>query len=168
MNEIFNRRSIRKYKNEPVEKEKIDRLLRAAMQAPSARNQQPWEFIVIDDRETLVELSNVSPYAKMLETAPLAIVLLANEEIMTVPDKWQQDMGAANQNLLLEAVSLDLGAVWLGIAPDVDRVEFIKQLFNLPCNIKAFSIVSIGYPEEGQANKFTDRFNSSVVKYNKY
>ncbi len=168
MNEIFTRRSIRKYQDKPVEQEKIDRLLRAAMQAPSAKNQQAWEFIVVNDKQKLMELSNVSPYAKMLQLAPLAFVLLGNEDQMKVPEKWQQDLAAANQNMLLEAVNLDLGAVWLGVYPDIDRVNFISNLFDLPDNIKVFSIVVVGYPDETQENKFVDRFDKSRVRYNKY
>ncbi len=168
MNEIFNRRSIRKYNNKTIEQEKIDRLLRAAMQAPSARNQQPWEFLVINERNLLDELANVSPYSKMLLTAPLAIILLANENKMTVPAKWQQDLAAANQNMMLEAVSLDLGSVWLGIYPDQERVDYISKLFNLPENIKVFSIVVIGYPDDDQENKFIDRFDPTKIRYNKY
>ncbi len=168
MNEIFTRRSIRKYQDIPVEQEKIERLLRAAMQAPSAKNQQPWEFIVVDDNSLLKKLSDVSPYAKMLESAPLAFILLGNEDKMTVPAKWQQDLSAANQNMLLEAVSLDLGAVWLGIAPDEERVNFINKLFSLPANIKVFSIVSVGYPSVEFSNKFVDRFDASKIRYNKF
>ena len=97
MDAIFQRRSIRKYKNTPVEKEKIELLLRAAMQAPSAGNQQPWEFIIVENKETLKKLSNVSPFSKMLAAAPLAIVLLANKNNMRYPEYWQQDMAAATQ-----------------------------------------------------------------------
>ncbi len=168
MNEIFRRRSIRKYQDKLVEQDKIDRLLRAAMQAPSAKNQQPWEFIVVNDREILNTLSNVSPHSKMLSSAPLAFILLGNKDTMKVPEKWQQDLAAANQNMLIEAVSLELGAVWLGIAPDIERVNFIKEVFALPSNIEPFSVVVVGYPDSSQENKFIDRFDPSKIKYNKY
>ena len=78
MESIFIRRSVRKYKEQQVEKEKIEKLLRAAMQAPSARNQQCWEFIVVEDKEKLNQLSNMGPNAKLIENAPLAIVVLGN------------------------------------------------------------------------------------------
>lgn len=117
MDAIFNRRSIRKYKDKPVEKEKIEKLLRAAMQAPSAGNQQPWEFIVIQDKENLKKLSGMSPYSKLIMNAPLTFVLLGNKDKMKFPENWQQDMGASAENILLEAVELGLGAVWLGVAP---------------------------------------------------
>ncbi len=168
MESIFERRSVRSYLEKAVEPEKIDKILRAGMQAPSARNQQPWEFLVIEDRETLMELSKVHPYAICLEKAPLAIIVLKNEEGLVIPEKANQDLSACTQNILLEAVHLELGAVWLGIAPTEERMEFIKDMFNLPKNISAFSIVSIGYPKREGANKFVDRYVSEKVHYGKY
>ncbi|MGB4587713.1 MAG: nitroreductase family protein [Clostridiaceae bacterium] len=168
MEAIFTRRSIRKYKNQPVEKEKIDKLLKAAMQAPSAGNQQPWEFIVVQERENLVRLSEASPYSKPVKDAPLAFVLLGNVERMKFPENWQQDMGAATENILLQAVELKLGAVCIGIAPSEDRENFVKKMYSLPENIKPFCIIAIGYPAEGQENKFIDRYDEKRVHYEKF
>jgi len=165
MNAIFNRRSIRKYKDKPIEKEKVEKLLRAAMQAPSAVNEQPWEFIVVQNKDTLNKLSNMSPYSKMVASCGAAIVLVANTEAFRIPTGWQQDMGAAAENLLLEAVELDLGAVWLGVATSEDASKFITNFFGLPENIKPFALISVGYPDEGQENKFIDRFNENKVHY---
>lgn len=167
MNSIFIRRSIRKYKDKPIEKEKMELLLKAAMQAPSAVNQQPWEFIVVEGKEKLNELSQMSPYSKMLSECAAAIVLLSNENRMKYADIWQQDMGAAAENILLEAVELDLGGVWLGVAPLEERMKFIKQVFSLPDNIKPFAVIALGYPE-GQENKHVDRFDSTRVHYEIY
>ncbi|GIW48527.1 MAG: nitroreductase [Caloramator sp.] len=166
METIFKRRSIRKYKDREVENEKIEKLLRAAMQAPSAGNQRPWEFIVVKDKKTLTKLSNVSPYSKMIASANVAIVLLSNKDYMKYPEYWQQDMAAATQNLLLEATYLGLGAVWLGIAPLKQRMEYIKEVFNLPENIDVFAIVSIGYPIE--ENKYIDRYEEKRIKFEVY
>ncbi|MCT4612107.1 MAG: nitroreductase family protein [Clostridia bacterium] len=167
MDIIFNRRSVRRYIDKPVEDEKIDKMLRAAMQAPSAANQQPWEFIVVKDKDMLKRLSEISPYAKMTESAALAVVLLGNKYNMKFEEYWQQDMGAATQNLLLSAAYQDLGAVWLGVYPDKDRVDYIKELFDLPENVTAYGIVPVGYPD-GQGNKFVDRYDESKVHYEKY
>jgi nitroreductase len=90
--EIINiRRSVRSYSNKPVEKEKVELLLRAAMQAPSARNQQPWHFIVVDDEETLQALATVSRNVQMLKEAPLAIIVLIDSESLTAPLMAPQD-----------------------------------------------------------------------------
>lgn len=167
METIFKRRSIRKYESRAVEKGKIEQLLKAAMQAPSAGNQQPWEFLVVENKDTLKELSLVSLYSKMVADAPLAIVLLGNKDNMNYSEYWEQDMGAATQNLLLQAVELDLGAVWLGVSPLEERMNYIKELFNLPDNIMPFCVVPIGYPK-GQNNKTIDRFDGTRVHYEKY
>jgi nitroreductase len=163
--EIINhRRSVRNYLDKPVEAEKIELLLRAAMQAPSAANQQPWEFIVIQDRETLNKLTGMSPYAKMLATAPLAFVLLGNREKMAWPQVWQQDLSAAAENILLEAVELGLGAVWLGVAPMEERTRFISELFLLRETLLPFCVIPVGYPA-GQGNTFINRFNPDLIHY---
>ena len=108
--EIINiRRSVRSYLDKPVEKEKVELLLRAAMQAPSARNQQPWHFVVVDDPETLRAIATVSRNMQMLNEAPLAILVLIDKENLTAPLMAPQDAAAATQNILLKAVDLGLG-----------------------------------------------------------
>ncbi len=162
---IQNRRSIRNFAARPVEKEKIEKLLRAGMQAPSAANQQPWEFIVVQDQATLKKLSETHIYATPIADAPLGIVVLSNEKDLIFPVYWQQDLAAATENILLEAVELGLGAVWLGIAPEEDRMEYLKQFFNLPEGVQAFALLALGYSDE---NTFEDRFDPSRVHYEKY
>ncbi len=164
MNTILNRRSIRKYEDKPVEKEKIEKILKAAMQAPSAANQQPWEFLVIENKETLKKLADMSPYSKMVGSAPLAILLMARKEGLIFPDCVPQDMGAAAENLLLEVADLGLGAVWLGVTPMIDRMEFTKKLFDLPDSIQPFALIPIGYPD-GQENAFVNRYDETRVHY---
>ncbi|MDD3223574.1 MAG: nitroreductase family protein [Clostridium sp.] len=167
MDAIFNRRSIRKYKNLPVEKEKVEKLLRAAMQAPSAGNQQPWEFLVVEDKDKLKELSKTSPYSKMVADSAVTFVLLSRKKDLIFPSCVLEDMGAASENLLLEAVDLGLGAVWLGVATVKDRMEYIKKLFNLSDDVDAFSLIPVGYPDDSQKNKFVDRFDEKRVHYEK-
>ncbi len=168
MENIFIRRSIRKYTNDKVEIEKIEKMIKAGMQAPSAGNQQPWEFIVIREEKMLKKLSNVSEYANFLADAPLAIVMLINDDNLKFVECVEQDMGACAQNILLEAVHLGLGGVWLGVKPEEERMNFISDIFDLPNNIKPFSILSIGYPKDESANKFIDRYDSSRVNYEAY
>lgn len=167
MKEIFSRRSIRKFKDQAVEPEKIDRLLRAAMQAPSAANQQPWEFIVVQEKGTLEKLSLVSPYAKPVASSSVTFVILANNNVLKIPTAWEQDLGAAVENILLEAVHLELGGVWLGVATSEIVFENVRKLFDLPDNIKPFALVSVGYPD-GQKNEFVDRYNEGKVHYEKW
>ena len=167
MKEIFNRRSIRKFEDRPVGKEKIEQILKAAMQAPSAANQQAWEFIVVEDKDTLEKLSLMTPYSKPVAGSAVTLVLLANSNEFKVPTGWQQDMGAVAQNILLEVTHLDLGAVWLGVATADFAVDYVNNFFSLPENIKPFALVAIGYPD-GQKNEFVDRYKSEKIHYEKY
>ena len=167
MDIIFNRRSVRKYTEQKIEPEKVDRMLRAAMLAPSATNQQPWEFLVIDDKDTIVKLAEFSPYAKMLPGAPLAMVILEKQG-MRAPLFTEQDLGAAVQNLMLQAVEDGLGSVWMGVGRGTERETFLTEMFNLPETVKPFAVLAIGYPADENANKFVDRYDETRVHYNKY
>lgn len=167
MEVILNRRSIRKYATKEVEPEKIDALLRAAMQAPSSNNQRPWEFLIIQDKEQLKNLSHMSLYSKMLSEATLGIILLGNETRMRNPENWEQDMSMAAQNLLLEAVAQELGAVFLTVIPHEDRIAHVVNQFNLPSHLKPFGVISIGYPSLGHENKFIDRYDPTRIHFEK-
>lgn len=166
MSIIFNRQSIRRYLDKAVEQEKIESLLKAGMQAPSAKNQQPWEFLVVQDREQLIKLSKASAYSGMVANCGVAFVLMANLETASSPRFWQQDMAAAAENILLHATELDLGGVWIGIAPNETSMAFISDFFKLPKAIQPFCILSLGYPDEKRA--FISRYDSTRVHYNQY
>ena len=166
MEGILTRRSIRKFTDKKVPKEIIDELLKAAMQAPSAGNNQPWEFIVIDDRKLLVKVPEFHPYSKMLKEAPLAILICAHVKTEKYCDYWVQDCSAATQNLLLAAHAKGLGAVWLGIYPIQERVAGIQELVDLPADIVPLSLIAIGYPAEKKEP--ADRFKKEKVRYNKW
>lgn len=166
MKEIFERASVRVFKPQPVEKEKIEMLLRAGMQAPSAGNQQEWEFLVVQDPKKLEQLSGVDNYAKFLSRVPGVIIVLGNRDEMRFPEHWQQDLGAVSENILLQAVSEGLASVWLGVAPIEERMQFIKQLFNLPDNVLPFSIVAFGYAKKQP--EVEERYNPERVHYENY
>ena len=163
---INKRRSIRKFKDTPVEKEKIELLLRAAMQAPSGSNQQAWEFVVVQDKNTLEKLSTVQNWAMAMKNGALGIVVLGNKDYFTIEALWQQDLSAATQNILLTAVELELGATWFGIAPFEDRMENIRNILSLPDNTLPFNMLVLGYPEKNK--DFEDRFKPEKVHYEKY
>lgn len=160
MREIFHRTSIRKYEKKKVEEDKIRRLLRAAMAAPSARNQQPWEFYVVTAKDKLKELSQCSPYAGMLKEAPLGIVVCCRKDCR-LPDYAQIDCSAAVENLLLEADFLGLGAVWLGIAPLEDRMKAVGKVLEISENLYAFSMIACGYPAEEKIQQ--DRYDETRI-----
>lgn len=148
MDSITKRRSIRKYTGQKVPKEKVLKLLEAAMSAPSAGNERPWEFIVAMEASLLNKLADVSPYSKMIEHAAAAIIVLGDKSKTRFGDFWIQDCSAATENILIEAVEQELGAVWLGVFPDESRVEFVRKLFSLPGDITPFSIIPVGHPAE--------------------
>ncbi|MFI3252150.1 MAG: nitroreductase family protein [bacterium] len=165
MNSIFNRRSVRTFLDKEVESSKVELLLKAAMQAPSAANQQPWKFIVVRGSENLKALAKYNVYAGSLNNANIAIIVLADPTKMRIPEQWEQDLGAATQNILLEATELELGSVWLGCAPYRDKVEFIQNLYSLDKTLIPYSVIAIGYPKNENANHYIDRYNEDDVKY---
>lgn len=162
MSSIFQRVSIRKYQDKPVEQEKIEQMLRAAMAAPSACNQQPWEYYVVTDKAKMEALSGTSPYAGCAKKAPLAIVPCFRKELIA-PEYVNIDMSASVENLLLEATELGLGAVWLGIAPVPERMAAVEKVLDIPEHLSAFAIVACGYPAEEK--KQQDRFEEARVHY---
>jgi nitroreductase len=143
---IFSRRSIRKYTDQPVSELDIQTLLEAAMAAPSASNRRPWHFVLVDDRDVLKRLAEVHPYAKMLYEAPLCIAVCGDTRIS---DRyWVQDCSAATENLLLAAAALGLGAVWLGVHPNADRVAAVADILSIPPETPPLNLISIGHPAE--------------------
>ena len=162
MNNIFTRVSIRKYQDRPVEKEKTMAILRAAMQAPSAANQQPWEFYVVTNKEILKKLSEVSPYAGMTKDAPAAIVSVYRKDCK-IPAYAQIDLSIAMENLWLETDAQGLGGVWLGIAPIEERMKAVEDILNLPDTLRAFAIFPYGYPAEERVQQ--DRFEQDRIHY---
>ena len=162
MNSIYHRTSIRRYQNRPVEREKIEAILRAAMQAPSATNQQPWEFYAVTDQNRIRELSRVSPYAYPAEQAPVVIVPVYRK-VCRAPAYAQLDLAIALENLWLETDSLGLGGVWLGIAPVEERMLAVERILDIPEELRAFALFPLGYPAEERQQQ--DRYDESRIHY---
>ena len=148
MEGILSRRSIRKYTAQPVPDEVVQELLEAAMSAPSAGNEQPWQFVVIRNRQVLDAIPKIHPYAQMVTEAPLAILVCGDLHLETHSGYWVQDCSAATQNLLLAAHAKGLGAVWLGVYPREQPVGDFRKLLALPEHVIPLALVSIGYPAE--------------------
>ena len=164
---ILTRRSIRKYKeNFKIDDEDIKTILKCGMHAPSARNQQIWHFVVIDDQNILNQIPKIQPYSNMIKNASLGILICADLNIEKSSDYWVQDCSAATQNILLASHALGLGAVWLGVYPRQERVDGIIDLIKLPNNVKPLSLISIGKPNE--SIKSEDRFIENRIHINKW
>jgi len=143
---LFARRSIRRYTDDPVAEDQIDLLLKAAMAAPSAANLKPWHFVAVTRRAVLDSLADAHIYGKMLFQAPLAICVCGDPGINE--HMWVQDCAASTENILLAVTGSGLGAVWLGVYPREDRMGPVAEVLGIPDNIIPFSLLSIGHPAE--------------------
>ncbi len=153
MNAIYRRRSIRRYTGEPVPYEKLTEFVRAGMNAPSANNGQPWQFVIIDDRRKLDAIPQFHPYSRMLLEAPAAILVCGDTHIATDGDYWVQDCSAATENILLEIADQGYGGVWLGVYPREDRIAGMRKLLNISDHIVPMSLIAVGHPAETKAPK---------------
>jgi nitroreductase len=145
---IFHRRSVRKYTDQPVELEKLDLLLKAGMAAPSAMNCRPWEFIVVTDPEKLAQFRKRLIFGD--RNAPAAIVVCGNPSLSSNPAArlfWVQDCSAAAENMLIAAVGLGLGTVWIGVHPVAGFVKTVREIMALPKKVTPLCIIYVGYPE---------------------
>ena len=162
MKEIYTRVSIRKYQPKPVEPEKITAILRAAMAAPSAGNQQPWEFYVVTNPALIEKLSTVSPYSGCAKNAPVVIVSAYREKLWA-PMYAQIDMSIAMEHLWLACEEQGLGGVWMGIAPQEERMQAVEELIGIPDGLRAFAIFPLGYPAEERQQQ--NRFDETRIHY---
>ena len=166
MEAILSRRSIRQYTSQPVSEEAISNVLEAAMAAPSASNAQPWQFVVIRDRETLDEIPAFHEYSQMLKQAPLAILVCGDLQLEKVPGYWVQDCSAATQNLLVAAHVQGLCAVWLGIYPLEKRVAGLRKLLSLPENVIPLALIPIGHPAKQEPPVY--RYDESRIHHDRW
>ena len=185
MNAIFERRSVRDFLEKPVEDEKLDRILRAAFEAPSAHNRRPWEWIVIREAAGREAVAAMSPWAKMCAAAPVVLAACADlrkgdpdyeqnaasgltaENAAAGEDVfWIQDLSAAVENALLQISAEGLGGVWLGWYPGKARVRAFMDAFGLPPHIVPAALIALGYPAKTPRPK--DRFDPARVHYGRY
>ena len=162
MDTIFHRISVRKFTEQKVEQEKIEIILSAGMQAPSAANQQPWEFYVVTNQELLKKLSTSSPYAGPAAGAPAAIVSVYRKDCR-LPEYAQIDMSIAMENIWLETDALGLGGVWIGTAPLQERMDAVRAILNIPDSLEVFALFPFGYPAESRPQ--ADRTDPARIHY---
>ena len=146
---ILKRRSIRRFTDQPVEKEKLELLLQAAMAGPSASNAQPWEFVVITETEVLNRFRRALIFGKI--NAPAAICVLGSSRMKKNKSGdlfWEQDCSAASENILLAATALGLGSVWIGVHPVALFERQVRDILNLPEGVTPLNLIYLGYPAE--------------------
>lgn len=162
MENLFHRRSIRKFKEQPVEKEKITEILKAAMAAPSAHNQQPWRFYVVTNKDKIRALSQVSKYSLFSAQAPVIIVSAYWNECR-LPNEAPIDLSASMENLWIETDALGLGGVWMGVYPRSERMETVRMILGLPQDETPFAMFALGYPAEEKGP--SERYREEWVHY---
>ena len=166
MSIIFKRKSVRKFTDEKVSDELIENLLKAGMQAPSSCNSQPWEFIIVSKSEDKKAISKMHKFAKPAANASHLIVTLGNLNRAKVIGMIEQDLGACNENILLQATHEGLGAVWLGFHPIEDRTLKLKEYLNIPNYCIPFSVICVGWP--AQESEVRIRYDKSKVHYDRF
>lgn len=168
---IRKRRSIRKYASKPIEDEKIRLLVEAFLRAPTSMGKNPWEFVVVTDRELLAKLSTAKPHgAGFLKNAPVGIVVCADPQ---VSDVWVEDASIASTFIHLAAASSGLGSCWIQIRErphdDTQSADsYIAGLLGLPAHLNVLSIIAVGYPDESKAGHAAEKLNYEKVKINHY
>lgn len=168
---VRKRRSIRAYTPEPVDRQSLDVLVETLLRAPSSRNINPWQFIVVDDRDLLKKLSTAKAHGStFLKGAALGIVICADS---TKSDVWVEDCSIASILVQMTAESLGLGSCWIQIrlrphTADTSAEAYIQELLGLPEHVKVESIVSIGHPNESRQPLAADALQYDRVRHNRY
>ncbi len=166
INNILTRTSVRAYQDKPVESEKIEAMLRAAMAAPTGMDRRPWHYHVITDKALLQALAKATPNVKFVADAPLAIVVSGDMDKAAeggARELWIHDCAASTENLLLAAHAMGLGATWTSTFPSEDRMAAVRELLGLPDNLIPFNTIAIGYPQGEQHPK--DKWDESNITY---
>ncbi len=158
---VFLRTSVRSFTPQKVEQEKLDKLLRAAMAAPSAGNEQPWEFYITENHDVMEKLSRADRYASPAANAPLLLILCYDKNKLLYPDFPLIDMACCAENIMIEAAGLGLGTVFLSIAPIPDRMKTVSTVLNLPDNIVPYVLIPVGYPSAAQQQE--DRYDANRI-----
>jgi len=151
---VKNRRSIRRYKDSPITKEQVKTILEAAMLSPSACNTRAWRFVAITNRDLLNKLADIHPWAKMLYSAPLCIVVVALPKLQDGVQNglplgfFPQDCGAVTQTILLQAAEMGLGSCWCGVYPKEPLIKAVSEILEIPDGEFPFCLIAVGESDE--------------------
>lgn len=167
LSEVINkRRTIRNFSKKEVSNDHILKIIKVGMQAPSAKNQQPWEFLVVRNKDKLNKCSEVLSNCSMVKDCDFVIVYLTDTRDLKVPSKYAQDLSACIQNGLLKAVSLGIGSCWCGIYPDEERMNLVRSVFEIEKDyLEPFAVVAFGYPRNPRDLKYINRYKEEKVHF---
>ena len=168
LNVIYTRRSVRSFTGEKISRKDLLKILRAGMSAPSAVNIQPWAFIVVTERETLDQLCEKLPYAKMLDKSGAAIIVcgIPDKDKVYAKDYWVMDCSAATENILLAAHALWFGAVWTAVYVDKERIDNVRKILDIPDDIIPLNVIPIGIPKK--KGKAIDKYNADNIHWERW
>ena len=166
---IHQRKSVRHFTNKEVTKEQLEAIVRAGMAAPTAINAQPWQFLVVTDKDLKAKYAEGNRQADMINSCQALVVVCGDMTIGNERSRayWDQDCSAATENILLAVESLGLGAVWTGVYPGEDRIKLVKERFGLPENIIPLCVILVGHPD-GDIDKPKDKWKPERLHWNKY
>ena len=171
MKGLLTRRSVRQYQNKPIDKETIRRIIKAAQHSPTAHNRQPWEFLVIEDREFMAELRYIQRWSSFAKDAACVIIVCGDIEKSFSRNKEDEqwtfidvDCAIATQSLMLAAWAEGIGSCYCGAAPMQKVVDALHKKLNLPQNLRPFAIVPLGYPLEDPKQP-EDRFDEAKIHW---
>ncbi len=165
---ILTRRSVRFFdKSRPVTEADINEILTMAMYAPSALNTQPWEFVVVKDKEVAKRIASVHPYYQFVADAPASILVCSNVNKEAVKDFWTVDAALAAQNIMLGCHALGMESCWCSIYPSEDREASFSELFDLPPHIRPLTLLVMGYPTKEPFQPH-ERFDPAKIHYNRW
>jgi len=166
---IFERRAVREYTGQPVDRKTLLTLVRAGMAAPTSKDQRHLRFIIVDDQDLIDQMVEGLPYSKMLASARHAIIVasdLSSAYAVKETDYWAQNCAAAAQNILLAAKANGLGSCWTSMHPREERIVFLRKLFKFPENIRPLCVIAVGFSAANPAPR--DKFDESAVFWNQW
>ena len=165
---ILTRRSVRSFEDRPISAEDMRTILEAAMSGPTCANTRAWQFIVVEDKETLNRMADANGmYAAPLKGAAAGILICGDLEkaFAAAKEYWVIDGAIAGQNISLAARALGIGSVWLGTWPQMDRVEKQRELFDLPEHIVPHSVIALGYSADTENVEQKENYDANCVHF---
>jgi nitroreductase len=163
---IFTRRSVRKFTGKPVTEEQLKTILKAGFCAPSAGNQQPWQFVVVREKKVLEDIVNFHKYARMLPSAGCGIVVCGDRQRQGSEGFLLEDCAAAIENMWLAAHGQGLGAVWCGLYPNTEISIPMGKLLKLPETVVPVGLLVVG--NKGEDRGFIDRWDENKIHYDQW
>ena len=159
---IYTRRSVRRYTDQPVEREQLTEIIKAGTWAPSGLNNQPWRFVILRETEARMQLAEFTKYRAIIESAPACIAVFIDRRVMYNDTKDHQAMGACIQDMLLAAHALGLGAVWLGEI--LNNAEGVRVFLELPLEMELMAVVAVGHPLAGNRTSQRKKIEDVLIK----